>query len=82
MFRDEAVAQVQGSPSLPVPPAFLFCLAMEGPDLLEIFQRLGVDYARVLHAEQHFIYHRSSLPGRLCVFSRASGNFTAGGRGC
>ena len=63
MYSDEAAAQAKGHPSLPVPPTYLFGLAMAGPAPLEACQRLGVDYARVLHGEQHFVCHRLAFAG-------------------
>lgn len=68
MYWDEAAAQAQGHPSLPVPPTFLFCLEMEGPNPLEIFERLGVNYAHVLHGEQHFVFHRLAHAGETLHF--------------
>lgn len=69
IFWDEAAAQAAGHPSLPVPPTFLFCLEMERPDPMEIFDRIGVDYARVLHGEQHFVYHRLAHAGETLHFT-------------
>lgn len=44
---------------------------MGAPQPMEIYERLGVDYARVLHGEQHFRYHRLAFAGeRLRFVSR------------
>jgi len=68
LFRDEAVAQARGYPSLPLPPTFLFCLEMAGPRPMEVYERLGVNYAHVLHGEQHFVYHRLAFAGETLHF--------------
>lgn len=68
LFRDEAVAQARGYPSLPLPPTFLFCLEMAGPRPMEVYERLQVNYAHVLHGEQHFVYHRLAFAGETLHF--------------
>jgi len=68
LFRDEAVAQARGYPSLPLPPTFLFCLEMAGPRPMEVYERLWVNYAHVLHGEQHFVYHRLAFAGETLHF--------------
>lgn len=69
IYWDEDAARAAGHPSLPVPPTFLFCLEMERPDPAEMFARLGVDYARVLHGEQHFVYHRLAHAGETLHYT-------------
>lgn len=68
IYWDEAAAHAQGHPSLPVPPTFLFCLEMESPNPMEVFERLGVDYAQVLHGEQHFVFHRMAYAGETLYY--------------
>ena len=68
LFCDEAVAQARGYPSLPLPPTFLFCLEMAGPRPMEVYERLQVNYAHVLHGEQHFVYHRLAFAGETLHF--------------
>lgn len=68
LFRDEALAQARGYPSLPLPPTFLFCLEMAGPRPMEVYERLRVHYAHVLHGEQHFVYHRLAFAGETLRF--------------
>lgn len=69
LFLDDAAARAAGFSAVLVPPTFLFCLAMEGPDPLEIYARLGVNYAHVLHGEQHFDYHRPACAGQVLHFA-------------
>jgi acyl dehydratase len=68
VYSDEAAAHAQGYPALPVPPTHLFCLGMNGPKPKEVYERLGIDYARVLHGEQHFVYHRPVFAGQTLMF--------------
>ena len=68
IYWDEAAARAQGHPGLPLPPTFLFCLEMEGPNPMEVFERLGVNYAHVLHGEQHFFFHRLAHAGETLRF--------------
>lgn len=81
LFLDEAAARAAGHPALLVPPTFLFCLAMEGPNPQEIFERLGVNYAHVLHGEQHFDYHRPACAGQTLHFEPRIGRLYAKKRG-
>jgi acyl dehydratase len=60
-YLDFAVARAHGYPDLPIPPTFYFCLEMAAPQPMEIYERLGVDYAQVLHGEQHFHYYRMAF---------------------
>ena len=60
-YLDLAVARAHGYPDLPIPPTFYFCLEMAAPQPMEIYERLCVDYARVLHGEQHFHYYRMAF---------------------
>jgi acyl dehydratase len=62
-YLDLAAARAQGYPDLPIPPTFYFCLEMAAPQPMELYERLSVDYARVLHGEQHFHYYRMAFAG-------------------
>lgn len=63
IYTDEAAAQAAGHRSLPVPPTFLFCLAMDVPDPFDWFRQVGLDLARILHGEQTFTYHAMAYAG-------------------
>ncbi|PUE42189.1 MaoC family dehydratase N-terminal domain-containing protein [Limnohabitans sp. Hippo3] len=67
-YLDVAAARAYGHPDLPIPPTFYFCLEMDAPQPMELYERLGVDYARVLHGEQHFQYHRMAFAGERLRF--------------
>lgn len=77
LFLDEAAARAAGHPALLMPPTFLFCLSMEGPNPQEIYERLGVNYAHVLHGEQHFDYHRPAFAGQRLHFAPRIGRLYA-----
>lgn len=68
-FLDAASAHAAGYAGVVVPPTFLFCLGMLGPKPLEIYERLGVNYAHVLHGEQHFEYYRPVYSGQTLHFA-------------
>ena len=57
-YVDPAAARDAGHPGLPVPPSFLFCLEMDAPDPAAMRTLLGIDYRRILHGEQQFIYRK------------------------
>lgn len=69
IYLDENAARAAGHRSLPIPPTFLFCLEMASPNPQEVYELLGIDYARVLHGEQHFVYHRPVFAGATLSFS-------------
>lgn len=70
IYSDEAAARAAGYPGLPVPPSFLFCLEMEGPNPAAIRELLGLDYRRLLHGEQQFTYHALAHAGDTLTFSQ------------
>jgi acyl dehydratase len=67
-YLDAATARAHGHLDLPIPPTFYFCLEMAAPEPMQLYQRLGVDYARVLHGEQHFQYHRMAFAAERLHF--------------
>ena len=71
VYTDEAAAHAAGHPDLPVPPTFLFCLEMEAPDPAAIRNLLGMDYRRLLHGEQGFVYERMAYAGDVLCFEQS-----------
>lgn len=63
-------AKTAGYPSLPVPPTYFFCLEFEAPDPAAIRTLLGIDYRKLLHGEQHFIYHAMAYAGDTLRFEQ------------
>ena len=70
VYTDEAAAHDAGHPALPVPPTFLFCLEMDAPNPAAIRELLGLDYRRLLHGEQRFIYHAMTYAGDRLTFEQ------------
>ena len=68
VYLEETAARAAGHRSLPVPPTYLFCLEMTSPNPQEIYELLGIDYGRVLHGEQHFVYHHPVFAGDTLSF--------------
>ena len=70
VYVDDAAARAAGHPGLPVPPTYLFCLEMMGPDPGALRDRMGIDLAKVLHGEQRFRYHRMAHAGDALSFQQ------------
>jgi acyl dehydratase len=70
VYSDEAAARAAGHAGLPVPPTFLFCLEMDGPNPAAIRELLGLDYRRLLHGEQQFTYHAPAHAGDQLRFEQ------------
>lgn len=70
IYSDPAAARDAGHRDLPVPPTFLFCLEMEGPNPAAIRELLGLDYRRLLHGEQQFTYHAMAHAGDVLTFEQ------------
>ncbi|TDM06617.1 MAG: MaoC family dehydratase [Ideonella sp. MAG2] len=68
VYTDEAAARAAGHPGLPVPPTFLVCLNTEVFNLRSALKVLQMDLARILHAEQSFVYHRMAYAGDTLHF--------------
>lgn len=68
VYVDETAAREAGHRSLPVPPTFLFCLESEGRDLAAMLKLYGFQLARLLHAEQEFVYHQMAYAGDTLTF--------------
>lgn len=80
IYSDEAAAKDAGHLSLPVPPTFLFCLAMDVPAPFDWFSQVGLDLSRILHGEQNFTYHAMAYAGDTLRFeSRVADMYTKKG---
>ncbi|MFS2100388.1 MaoC family dehydratase N-terminal domain-containing protein [Variovorax sp. Varisp85] len=69
VYTDEAAAHAAGYRGLPVPPTFLFCLEMDGPNPAAVRELLGLDYRFLLHGEQGFRYHAMAYAGDVLTFA-------------
>ena len=70
IYFDEKAAQAAGHRALLVPPTFLFCLEMEALDPAAIRNLLGLDYRRLLHGEQGFVYNAPAYAGDTLTFKQ------------
>ncbi|MFH1872437.1 MAG: MaoC family dehydratase N-terminal domain-containing protein [Pseudomonadota bacterium] len=68
IYSDAAAAKAAGHRGLPVPPTFLFCLEMEGPNPAALRELLGIDIGGILHGEQQFTYHGMAYAGDVLRF--------------
>lgn len=82
LYVDEDAARRAGYRSLPLPPSFLFGLALEPGEPFPWFASVGLDLPRVLHGEQTFTYHAVPCAGdRLHVQPRISAIYDKPERG-
>ncbi|MEH6571369.1 MAG: MaoC family dehydratase N-terminal domain-containing protein [Halioglobus sp.] len=56
VYSDEDAAKAAGYPNIPAPPTFMFCVDLEGPEMLPIIGLLKLDIGKVLHGTQDFEY--------------------------
>jgi acyl dehydratase len=63
IYFDEAAARAAGHPDLPAVPTFAVVLSLRAGQVVYGDPDLGLDYARVLHGEQEFLYHRPIVAG-------------------
>jgi len=81
VYFDEQAARTAGHPGLPMPPTYLFSLAMAAPakrgGLFDTESGLGVDMARVLHGEQSFTYHAPIHAGDVLTLTTTTSDIYA-----
>jgi acyl dehydratase len=68
IYLDEAAARAAGHPGLPLPPTFLFSLALLSQPPGNWRDEIGIKLERVLHGEQSFTYHRMAYAGEMLRF--------------
>src|SRR4029450_13146013 len=56
--HDAAAARAAGPPALPAVPTFAVVLSLRAGQVVYGDPDLGLDYSRVVHGEQGFVYHR------------------------
>jgi acyl dehydratase len=76
VYFDVAAARAAGHRDLPVPPTFLFGLALAGPGPFRWLADLGIDLRHVLHGAQGFRYHLLAHAGdRLTLRTTITGTY-------
>lgn len=79
-YRDPAAAQALGHPDVIAPPTFPVVLSFRASRQIIGDPELGLDYSRVVHGEQRFVYSRPVRAGdRLQVTMRVENIRSAGG---
>ena len=68
VYHDVEVARAAGHQDLPVPPTFMTIINLRAIDVIIHDPDLGLDYGRMVHAEQSFSYSRPVRAGdRLAI---------------
>ena len=67
VYRDQAVAEKLGYPDVIAPPTFPVVLSMRSTGQVIADPALGLDYSRVVHGEQKFVYTRPVRAGDRLV---------------
>ena len=76
VFRDLAAARAAGHPGIPVPPTYGIFLVDDRPDPHGNLGLLGIELAKLLHAEQAFQYHAPVYAGdRLTLTDRVADHY-------
>ena len=58
IYHEEEAARAAGHPDLPAVPTFPIVLSFRAGQVVYGDPALGLDYSRVVHGEQEFVYHR------------------------
>jgi acyl dehydratase len=67
VYRDQVVAEKMGYPDVIAPPTFPVVLSMRSAGQVIADPALGLDYTRVVHGEQKFVYTRPVRAGDRLV---------------
>jgi acyl dehydratase len=79
VYHDEAAARAAGHPDIPAVPTFPVVLSFKAGALVYADPDLGLDYSRVVHGEQQFVYQRPIRAGdRLVAVGQVAGAETKG----
>ena len=63
VYRDPAAARALGYPDVIAPPTFAIVLTLPAGRQVTDDPELGIDYRRVVHGEQRFVYARPIVAG-------------------
>lgn len=67
VYRDPAAARAAGHPDVIAPPTFATIVNLTTIHEIVSDPKLGLDWSRVVHAEQSFRYHRPIVAGDALV---------------
>jgi len=63
VYRDPEAARSYGHPDVIAPPTFPIVVTFDGAEPAINDPEVGIDYSRVVHGEQRFVYSRPVRPG-------------------
>jgi len=63
VFRDPVAARAQGYPDVIAPPTFAVVMTLNAAHVVSKDPALGLDFSKVVHGEQRFLYARPVLAG-------------------
>jgi acyl dehydratase len=63
LFHDRAAARAAGYPDLLAPPTFAFAVINGAQEAVLFDPALGLDFSRVVHGDQRFVYSRPIVAG-------------------
>lgn len=63
VFLDTEAARAEGHPDIIAPPTFAIQLSMSAAEAVVMDPELGLDYSRVVHGDQRFVYTRPIAAG-------------------
>jgi len=79
-YRDRAAAEKVGHPDVIAPPTFPIVISIRATAQVVLDPELGLDYSRVVHGDQRFVYSRPVRAGdRLTVVVTVENIRSAGG---
>jgi|SRR5215468_4908744 len=78
-YRDRAAAEKLGYPDVIAPPTFPIVLSMRAGGQVVADPELGLDYSRVVHGEQRFVYARPVRAGDRLTAVVTVENIRSGG---
>jgi len=80
VFHDVTAARARGYSDVLAPPTFAIVMSMKASEAVMFDPELGLDYTRVVHAEQRFSYARPIVAGdELVVTTTIEGIRTMAG---
>ena len=77
VYHDLAAAQALGYPDLVAPPTFAFTFVFASSTVVIMDPDLGLDYTKVVHGEESFVYSRPVVAGDELVVTNTIENIRA-----
>ncbi len=74
IYTDEDAARAVGYASLPAPPTFPYCLAMDAGQSFNILADMGVPLAKAVHGAQGFVYKKAICAGDVITGTQKVAN--------